>query len=135
MSASFWRKVFVVLFVVVTVLTLTPNPDNTKAGFAITRWIAKFFLGHEELGDKVAHFLAYAALAGAAVMARLQFFGRLIFTVLALGVYGAALEGLQAFGGVRDPEAVDAMANAIGALAAYPAALLLRRIVEPTARP
>lgn len=133
MTQKYWRYAFYGLFAIVTYLTLTPNPDDTKSGMAITRWIAKMILGHEELSDKVAHFMAYASLAGTAVMARLKFFGRMIFTVMALGVYGAALEGLQAFGGVRTPEAVDAFANAIGALSAYPAALLFRRLTEPNA--
>ncbi|MEL7239309.1 MAG: VanZ family protein [Planctomycetota bacterium] len=119
------RAAFAFLFIAVTYLTLTPNPEDTEGGMAITRWIASLLFGGEAMGDKVAHFLAYAALAGSAVLARARFFGRLFFTVAALAAYGAALEGLQGFTGVRTPDPTDALANMLGALSGYPAALLV----------
>lgn len=119
------RLFFALLFALVTYLTLTPNPDETERGFAMARWLAAFLLGNEGMGDKVAHFMAYAALGGSAALARIRLAGRAPFAVAGLALYGAALEGLQGIGGVRSPEAADALANFLGAGAGYPAAAAL----------
>lgn len=114
------RIIFALLFVIVTYLTLTPNPDDTKSGMAITRWLAVLLLGQEDLGDKVAHFAAYGALGTFAVLSRIRFFGATLFTILALAIYGACLEGLQGLAAVRTPELADAVANALGAIGGWP---------------
>lgn len=126
-SVRFWRVLFVVLFAVVTYLTLTPNPDDTDDGMAIMRWISAIVFGSGEFGDKVAHFSAYAALGGSAAFAGLTLLGRRSIVILALAAYGAALEALQGWGGVRVADAYDALSNSLGVLVAYPAAMALER--------
>ena len=121
---GFARIGFGLLFVFITYLTLTPNPEDMDSGMAITRWISERLFGDPVLGDKVAHFAAYGALGAAAVFAHVRFFGSLAYTAIALAVYGAALEGLQGMSGLRSPELADATANALGVLVAVPIALL-----------
>ena len=111
-----WARIaFGLLFMLVTFLTLTPNPDDTKSGLALTRWIAALLLGDAAFADKVAHFLAYALLGATAFWARIALFGERWIASVALALYGAGLEGLQGLGGVRAPELADALANAMGA--------------------
>jgi VanZ family protein len=127
----FWpRVVFGVLLVAVAWLTLTPNPDETEPGLAITRWLAEVLFRNESLGDKVAHFLVYALLGAAAVWANLSVFSRKWGVAIALACYGAALEGLQGLGGVRTPELADAVANGSGALAGLAAAAILMALAR-----
>jgi len=119
------RIAFAVLFATVTYLTLTPNPDDTKSGMALTRWLAALFLGQETMGDKVAHFAAYGVLGASAIFARIRLLGATLFTIIGLAIYGALLEGLQGLASVRTPELADAAANALGALCAWPPSILL----------
>ncbi|OFX01483.1 MAG: hypothetical protein A3E78_06780 [Alphaproteobacteria bacterium RIFCSPHIGHO2_12_FULL_63_12] len=124
---SFWRGVFALLLLFVTWQTLTPDPDTSKPSIAIARFIATLLFHDPQLADKVAHFLAYAALGGAAAFAHLEAANRRWLTIAMLAAYGALLEVAQGLGGVRMPEVADALANSSGALAAYPAALLIER--------
>lgn len=127
-AETLWRGVFAALFIMVTYLTLTPNPDDTKPSIAIARFIAELLFHDERFGDKVAHFMAYAALGGAAAFAGLAIAGRRAYLIGALAIYGALLEFIQGLGGVRAPEFADALANSLGALAAFPAALAVERL-------
>lgn len=129
-----WRGVFAMLFIFVTYLTVTPNPDDTKAGMALTRWIASLFLGNPGLSDKVAHFLAYGVLGGAAALARLPVFQKVWIAPLGLAAYGVLLEGVQGLGGVRSPELSDAVANAFGAVAGFAAGYGLLHFRDRTAQ-
>jgi len=130
-SSVFWaRMLFAVLFFIVTFLTLTPNPEDADAGFAVTRWIASLILGNPELADKVAHFLAYGALGASAHWAQIFVFGRRWSAPVMLAVYGVLLEGLQGIGGVRAPELADAAANSLGAIAGFGGALVLSNYVQ-----
>ena len=114
------RALFAMLFVFVTVITVIPNPEETTPGFAFTRWLADLLLGDAQSADKIGHFVAYGALGASAALADIRLFGKAAASIVALAVYGALLEGVQALGGVRDPEYLDAAANAAGALAGYP---------------
>jgi len=125
----FWRGVFFILFVLVTWLTLTPNPDETKPSLAIARIIAEILFHDQSLSDKVAHFLAYSALGGSAAFAGLSLGGRRVYIIAALAAYGATLEYLQGLGGVRSAEFADAIANSLGAIFSFPAALAIERLV------
>lgn len=119
-SRRFWaRAAFTLLLVVVTFLTVTPNPEDIESGMKLTRWLAALLLGDASYDDKVAHFLAYGALGFAAFWARLAQPGRRRWAVLALAVYGALLEGMQALVAARSPEFGDAVANAAGAIAGF----------------
>lgn len=129
-----WRGVFALLFALVTFLTLTPDPDDTKQGLAIARFLAGLLFQDERLGDKVAHFLAYASLGVSAMLAGLRLAGRRAAVIALLASYGATLEYLQGLGGVREAELADAIANSLGALAAWPIMLVLERAIA-RARP
>lgn len=118
------RIVFVCLLGFITYLTVTPNPDDTDAGFAFTRWIADVVFGSALLGDKVAHFVAYSGLGLSAFSAKILTNRNVFVVPLGLALYGAALEGVQALGGVRSPELGDAIANSAGAIAGYGAGYL-----------
>lgn len=119
------RVLFALLFALVTYLTLTPNPEDTKAGFALTRWIATALFGDAQLADKVAHFFAYGALGAAAVWAHLKVLSKRRGSAVGLALYGVFLEWLQGVGGVRSPELADAVANALGAFAGATGAVVL----------
>lgn len=122
---TFWRVVFVLVFVGVTWLTLTPNPHDTQSSLAIARFIAEVLFHNQQFGDKVAHFLAYATLGATAAFAHFRIADRRVLVIVALAVYGGLLEFLQGFGGIRVADFADALANASGALAVYPAALAI----------
>jgi len=127
-ARHFWCGAFVILFALVTWLTLTPNPDETKPSLAIARFLAELLFHDPRLSDKVAHFLAYSALGGSAAFAGLKIAGRRAPVIAALALYGAFLEYLQGLGGVRAAEFADAIANSLGVLFAFPAALFIERL-------
>lgn len=110
------RAVFALLLALITFLTVTPNPEDTQSGMAVMRWISSLFFGDGAYGDKIAHFLAYAALGLSAAAARIEIAGRPLATIAALAAYGVLLEGVQGIMGVRQPELYDALANAAGAI-------------------
>jgi len=129
-SSILWaRGLFIALLVIVTFLTLTPDPDDTEKGFAAARFVAAFLFGDPQLADKVAHFAAYAALGAAAFWAQIAVFARKRWAPVLLAAYGVALEGVQGLGGVRTPELTDAIANGLGALAGFGAAVVLAIII------
>lgn len=123
-----WRITFVVLALFVTWQTLTPDPDETEGSMAIARIIAELILHSPELADKVAHFMAYAALGGSAALGQLRLLGLRAPVVAAIAAYGMALEGLQGLGGVRAPELADATANALGVITTFAGVGLLERL-------
>lgn len=130
-SSRVWaRGVFALLFIMVTWLTLTANPDDTKAGLEVTRWIASLLFGDPDRGDKVAHFSAYGVLGASAFWSQWKLLGRKRWTPLYLAAYGALLEGVQGFSGIRSPEVADAVANALGAVAGYGGAYFATRAYQ-----
>ncbi len=126
-NVMLWRGVFVLCLLLVTWLTLTPNPDDTESGMAITRWFARMLFGDEALSDKLAHFGAYGLLGVLALPARVNLLNQKWAAPALLAVYGVLLEGVQGLGGVRTPELADAVANAGGAGAGFVAAWLALR--------
>jgi hypothetical protein len=127
-ATRWWRLAFVALALFVTWQTLTPDPDDTEGGMAIALIIAELIFQAPEMADKVAHFLAYAALGGAAALSQFQMLGLRSPVIAAIAVYGMALEGLQGLGGVRAPELADATANALGVIASFAGVGLLERL-------
>ena len=126
---AFWmRIVFGALAALITWLTLTPNPESAESGFAFARAIAEALFADAALGDKVAHFLAYAALGVSAAWGRVWIAGLAWASPLALAAYGGGLELVQGLGGVRAAEAADALANGLGAVAGFAAALLASKL-------
>ncbi len=125
-SRVFWaRGLFIALFAAVTYLTLTPDPDDAEKGFAAARFVAAFLFGDPQLADKVAHFIAYAALGAAAFWAQITVYARKRWAPVLLAAYGVVLEGVQGLGGVRTPELADAIANGLGAFAGFGGAMIL----------
>ncbi len=122
-----WRIAFAALAIFVTWQTLTPDPDDTEGGMALARWIAEMLFRSAEMGDKVAHFIAYAALGSSAAFGQFRMLGKRAPVIAGIAVYGMALEGLQGLGGVRDPEIADAAANALGVLASFAAVAALEQ--------
>ncbi len=129
------RAAFAALAALVTWLTLTANPDSAESGFALARAIAAFVFADPALGDKVAHFLAYAALGAFAFWGRVRFAAAPWATPVALVAYGGGLELLQGLGGVRAAEIADAVANGLGAAAGFAGALLAARVVSRVVSP
>ena len=109
------RALFAALFLLVTYLTLAPNPDDSGAGFAAMRWLSGLVFGDAAHADKAAHFTAYAALGLSAALGRLAIAGRAAYAFVALAAYGALLEAVQGAMGTREAELLDALANAAGA--------------------
>ncbi|MEZ5892495.1 MAG: VanZ family protein [Parvularculaceae bacterium] len=126
------RVIFGLLFALVTFLTLTPNPEDAKAGFEFTRRIAKLLFHDAALGDKVAHFLAYASLGAMGFWAEMTLFKRRRGAALGLAAYGIFLEWLQGVGGVRTPDVWDAVANGLGAVSGLVGAILLTAAIRRT---
>lgn len=127
-AARWWRRAFVALALFVTWRTLTPETDAADGGLAIARLIAALLFHAPEMADKVAHFMAYAALGATAAMGRLRLLGLRSPVIAAIAVYGVVLEGLQGLGGVRDPELADAAANALGVITAFGCVSLFGRM-------
>ncbi len=129
-SRYFWRFVFVVMLLVVTRMTLTTNPDDTKAGFKFVQLIAQALFNDPAMSDKVAHFISYFALGVSALFAEVRLWGRQVPVIALIALYGGVLELLQGAGGVRTPDLADALANASGALSAYVGGLLTQRLTQ-----
>ncbi|MFN0023417.1 MAG: hypothetical protein ACKVS5_05900 [Parvularculaceae bacterium] len=125
-----WQAIFVLLVIFVTWQTLTPDPDDTEQGIAIARWIAALLFRAPEQADKIAHFLAYAALGGSAALGDLRVIGLRSPVIAMLATYGLALEGLQGLGGVRAPEIADGVANALGVIAAFAAVAVAEQVAR-----
>lgn len=111
------RVCFAGLLAAVTILSLIPDPDDVPGGPAFSRWLSEFFLGNEAHADKVSHFIAYGALGGAAVLAAFRVMGRALLLPVLLIAYSALLEVAQGLGGMRQADAVDILANAVGVTA------------------
>lgn len=126
-TTRWWRLAFVALMLFVTWQTLTPDPDDTEGGMALARWIAEAILGSADLGDKVAHFMAYAALGGSAAFGQFRMLGQRAPIIAGIAIYGVALEGLQGLGGVREPEIADAMANVFGVISSFTVVAILEQ--------
>lgn len=110
------RVLFIGLLVIVTYLTVAPNPETAEPGFLATRIIASFLFGDAAYADKVGHFVAYGAL-GAAARFSLRPGVQWWPVALGLAAYGMSLEGVQYFLDARSAEIWDALANALGAVA------------------
>jgi hypothetical protein len=124
----FWSLLFVALFALVTWLTLTPNPSETPNDIGVVQWLAATLLGDPARADKIAHFLGYAALGGSLTLSAFRILGRRWTGIVALAFYGLFLEQMQGWGGVRQSDLLDALANMLGAAAAYPAAIIFDRL-------
>ena len=119
------RVCFALFLAVVTVLSVIPDPEEVPGGMALTRWLAALLLGDPEMSDKLAHFIAYGALAGAGLLGLVRPFSRLLALPVCLVFYGIAMELAQGVVGQRAPEWADILANVVGIGAGSVAALSL----------
>lgn len=119
------RITFIVLGMIVTYLTVTPDTDSVQSGFDVMAWISNFIFQTTDLADKVAHFAAYGALGFSGFFAQIVAANRTSWLAGALGLHGASLEGVQGFVAARSPEIADAIANASGAIAGCALAALV----------
>lgn len=112
------RTTSIALAVFIAVVSLADDPaPATGSGGLLADWVSGLLFGTPDYGDKVAHFAAYAALSLVTSLA----FGRhrepAALVLLALLVFGGALELLQAAGGVRTGDWLDLLANTLGIMA------------------
>ena len=126
----FWRTVFFLLLVLVTYLSLAPNPEGVESGKDFTEWLANVLFGGVVGADKFQHFFAYLALGGAFVMARFGGLITIVRGILFLAVLGGVLEVVQSFIETRDTNIWDAVANGLGALSAAPLAIMLDKVLR-----
>ena len=137
---KFIRWLFAGLVILVTLLSLTPNPDDLPGGMEFTRWLAALLLGDAAQSDKVGHFLAYGTLAGAGVLGFVRPFSKLFMLPVILVLYGGVMELLQSRISVRVADWADFAANSSGVFIGAGAGLCLillakRRRMSKGARP
>jgi len=109
------RVLLVIALAAITLLSLSPSAPSAPGG-----------------NDKLAHLLAYAAIAFLLVLSARRSpnrVTRLLFSLTATTLYGVAIEFVQQFTG-REFDVMDMAANAIGALIGTLLGLVARRIVS-----
>lgn len=116
-----WRVFFSVLVLFVTYLSLTPNPSAAGGGVALTRWLAVILFANEDLHDKIAHFIAYGTLAFVYAQTALKPFGRPVYGIVWLAIFGLAMELAQGMTTYRELSGRDLLANWAGLAVGYPA--------------
>lgn len=129
---EFWRINAVVIAVLVAILSLTPDPNDLGHAASWTEWLARLILGDPTSADKIAHFLAYGALGFFVTLGWLSTKRTLLWIVVGLIGYGAALEVLQAVGGSRTGDIFDLLANTIGAASGVIGAIIAQWLVART---
>lgn len=132
MISTIFKVLFWGLLVVVTYLTVAPNPPETGGGNAAIRLVAQWVFGDAAHGDKVGHFAAYGTLGLAFVAAGFRRWNVLV-GALVLALYGAALEVVQYFLDARSADIWDGVANATGAMCGVVAGTLLLMILQRNA--
>ena len=110
----FWRVIFVLLFIVVSYLALTPAPPQSI-----------------DLGwDKLNHMTAFATLAAVGCLSFAASSRHRIMVLLGLFTYGVAIEIIQFFLPGRSCEWGDLFADSIGITFGALVALFLLRIAS-----
>lgn len=99
-----WQTIGVLLVSLVVIASLMHKPPIALPPF--------------RFGDKLVHFGAYLVLMGWYVQLFHHQIQRVVLVMLFIAM-GVGLEVLQGWGGVRQFEWADALANSLGALAAY----------------
>ena len=120
----------VLLGAVIVVLSLIPNPPGGAGGGWIGAFLSRVVFGTEAYADKAAHFLAYLALSGSALLAFGRHRRQAALVLLFLLALGGLLELLQAAGGVRTGDLTDMLANTLGVLAGTGAGAVARLLVR-----
>lgn len=116
-SRAFQRFMFWLFFVflgVVIIFSLIPAQDDIPGANDIFSILGKWLLGDPNLGDKIAHFVAYASVSATAIWGRVKLFGYAAATMLGLLLLGAGLEFAQGMLSGRHPDFLDFIANSVG---------------------
>lgn len=119
----FFRRLFWALLLLVSVLSLIPNPDDLPGGSLWAEFLAEIFFGSADHADKITHFIAYGVLAGGAGLGGMRVFSRRWLIVPGLILWSGLLELLQGLTQNRSPDWLDMLANSAGALAGFVASL------------
>ncbi len=119
----FFRRLFWALLLLVSVLSLIPNPDDLPGGSLWAEFLAEIFFGSADHADKITHFIAYGVLAGGAGLGGMRVFSRRWLIVPGLILWSGLLELLQGLTQNRSPDWLDMLANSAGALTGFVASL------------
>lgn len=122
-----------VLVLIIAYLSLKPFDPTSKSDNPLWRAVqevleiaAELVLKSPEQSDKVAHFLAYTALAAAGIFG----FGRVMVLALSAIAYGLLMEFLQGLGGTRTASFFDVLANSLGVAFGIGIALIALRLLK-----
>ncbi len=119
------RWLFVLFLLITIVLSLVPTSEEIPAATDIFSWIALLIFGDASLSDKVSHFIAYGAVAGAGTLGLVRPLGRHYILPLLLFSLSGALELAQGLVSYRVPDWLDLLANGTGVLSGTISALVL----------
>lgn len=138
--AAFWRINAISVATLIFIVSLAPDTDDLDPAMSLTEWLSRIVFGTTDLGDKIAHFLAYAALGFFSVLGWGRSARALTTTLAFIIVYGLLLEILQLIGGSRTGDVLDLLADSLGGLLGMAGAilgvlLLNRALPTPKGRP
>ncbi len=120
-----FRSLFMFALLLVTTLSLIPNPDDVPGGMDFTRWLASLLFGDATHSDKVAHFIAYGILGGGIILGAVRLLGSFIVCAIGIITWSGVLEILQGIISSRSTDPLDMVANASGVGAGLVAGILL----------
>ena len=120
-----FRVLFIIALVMVTILSLIPNPDDIPGGMDFTRWLARMLFGDAEHSDKVAHFIAYGTLGGGIILGTVRLLGSFLGSAFAIIIWSGVLEILQGIISSRSTDLLDMVANSSGVIVGFIAGMML----------
>ncbi len=127
---QFARINAVTIAVLIAFVSLTPSPDDLAPANDWSRWVAEWVLGDPMKGDKVSHFLAYAALGCFSGLGWNRPYGRGFIAGAIVFGYSGAMEILQGFVATRTSDPADMMANGLGILLGIAIAFAFSPVVK-----
>ena len=114
---AFQRLMFWLFFLFLGILilfSLVPAQDDIPGANDIFSILGKIILGNPNMGDKIAHFVAYASVGATAFWGQVRLFGRVSATMVGLLILGGLLEFAQGSLSGRHPDFLDFIANSVG---------------------
>ena len=132
---SIARVMAVSFAVLITILSLTPETEDLDGATDMFGWVMDLIFGHPELGDKLAHFTAYGALAVTAAIGFAQSARGIFAVFVATFLFGTLMEFAQGFIGERETDSLDLIANMGGLAAGIAAGAILGRYLPNDGHP
>lgn len=114
MVFAFFRVVSVAIAVAIVCLSLAPEVETPPEAMDLFSIIARAIFGTAEESDKVAHFVAYAALGFSSAIGWGRSLVAYAFIAASLIVGGTVMEIIQGLIGYRQADALDFAANTFG---------------------